>query len=403
MIIKNGRIIENNKLINADILIKDNKIVDIKENILEKDEEVYDVKGALVMPGGVDVHVHFREPGYEYKETIKTGSQAAAKGGFTTVLAMPNLNPVPDSSETLKVEEDIIKKDAVINVYPYVASTMGQKGEIKADIASVKDRVYSISDDGMPVNNLKILRAVMEDALKYDLIVCSHSEDKTKPLGSAESEYSSVKAEIDLAKEIGCRYHFCHLSTKESYDYIREARKEGYTNITCEVSPHHLTLNKGMMLIPDANWKMNPPLREYKDMDATVLALIDGTADMVATDHAPHSEVEKQREYSKCPNGIIGIETSFPIIYTKFVKTGLIGLDRFLDVMVYNPIKVFHLPKRKLEKGYIADICVLDIDNPHVYTRSEILSKSVNSPFIGNEYYGFNILTVCNGKVVYKK
>ena len=166
MIIKNGRIIENNKLINADILIKDNKIVDIKENILEKDEEVYDVKGALVMPGGVDVHVHFREPGYEYKETIKTGSQAAAKGGFTTVLAMPNLNPVPDSSETLKVEEDIIKKDAVINVYPYVASTMGQKGEIKADIASVKDRVYSISDDGMPVNNLEVLEEVYEGCLK---------------------------------------------------------------------------------------------------------------------------------------------------------------------------------------------------------------------------------------------
>ncbi len=403
MIIKNGRIICNNELVFADVLIKDNKIAEIAKNIDSKDEEVYDVKGALVMPGGVDVHVHFREPGYEYKETIKTGSMAAAKGGFTTVLAMPNLNPVPDSSDTLKVEEEIIKRDAVINVYPYIASTKGQKGEEKADIASCADRVYSISDDGMPVNNLKVLRSVMEDALKYNLIICSHSEDKTKPLGSPESEYCSVKDEIDLAKEVGCRYHFCHLSTEESYNYIREARREGYTNITCEVSPHHLTLNKSMMLIPDANWKMNPPLREFKDMDATVKALIDGTADMVATDHAPHTEVEKQREYSKCPNGIIGIETSFPIIYTKFVKTGLISLDRFLDVMVYNPIKVFKLPERKLEKGYIADICVLDIDHKRAYTKEEILSKSVNSPFIGNEYYGFNILTVCNGKVVYKK
>ncbi len=401
MVIKNGRIIENNSLVYKDILIKNDIIEKIDNNLF--DDEIIDVKGALIMPGGVDVHVHFREPGYEYKETIKTGSLAAAKGGFTTVLAMPNLNPVPDTSENLKIEEEIIKKDALINVYPYVASTMGQKGEIKADIKSCADRVYSISDDGMPVNNLDVLKSVMLDALKYDLVLCSHSEDKSKELGSAESEYSAVRAEIKLAKEIGCRYHFCHLSTKESYDAIRKARKEGYKNITCEVSPHHLTLNKGMMLIPNGNFKMNPPLRAYNDMDASIKALIDGTVDLIATDHAPHSEIEKQREYSKCPNGIIGLETSFPIIYTQFVKTGLISLDRFLDLMVYNPIKIFKLPERKLKEGYKADICVLDIDNPHIYEKKEILSKSCNSPFIGNEYYGFNILTICGGKIVYKK
>lgn len=403
MILKGGKIILNNCLINKDLLIKNDIIEKVDDNIEIPGEEVIDVKDMLVMPGGIDVHVHFREPGYTYKETIKSGSEAAAKGGFTTVMTMPNLNPVPDSIENLKIEQDIIDKDAVVHIYPYIASTKGQKGLEKSDIISLKDKTYAISDDGMPVNNLKVLKEVMEDALKCDLIVCSHAETLTIDKNDPKSESEAVKAEIELAKEIGCRYHFCHLSTKESYDLIRKARSEGYKNISCEVSPHHLTLCKEYMMIKDANYKMNPPLRSKADMEATIEALADGTADVVATDHAPHAPYEKKRTYEMAPNGIIGIETAFPIIYTKFVKTNVISLDRFLDVMCYNAIKLFKLPERKLEVGYKADICVLDIEHEKEYKEDEIKSKSINSPFIGNKYYGFNALTIVDGKIVYRR
>ena len=211
----------------------------------------------------------------------------------------------------------------------------------------------------------------------------------------------AINEAIELAKKIGCRYHFCHMSTKESFEAIRKARSEGYTNITCEVTPHHLVLNEEM--IKDGNYKMNPPLRSEENRLATIEALIDGTAQMIACDHAPHTEEEKKREYNKCPNGIIGLETMVPIIYTEFVKNGKISLNRFLDLMVYNPISVFHLPKRDLKKGYIADLAILDIENPHTYTKDEILSKGKNSPFIGKTYYGFPKYTFVNGKLVYKR
>ena len=398
LLIKNGNIIKNNKLEKYDILIEDDKISKIEKNI-DCDCEIIDAKGCLVMPGAVDVHVHFREPGYEKKETIKTGSLSAAKGGVTTVMTMPNLKPCPDCLENLMVQKEIIKKDSIVNVYPYGAVTVNQEDKNRADIEGFYNEVLAITDDGRGVNNLAILEEACVLAKKYNLVVASHAEDNFYKY-APEGEYVAVRREIEIAKKVGCKYHFCHMSTKESFEAIRNAQKEGYTNITCEVAPHHLVLNETM--IKNANYKMNPPLRSEENRLATIEALLDGTACMVASDHAPHTEEEKSQEYNKCPNGIIGLETMLPIIYTEFVKNKKISYERFLDVMVYNPIKVFNLPARRLEPGFIADIAIIDIENPHTYTKDEILSKGKNSPFIGNTYYGFTKATLVQGKIVYK-
>lgn len=399
ILIKNGKIIENNALVRKDIVVENGIIQKIEENI-NIEGEILDAKGCLVMPGAVDVHVHLREPGFAYKETIESGTKSAAKGGITTVMAMPNLKPCPDNAEALSVELDRIKASAVVHVYPYGAVTVNEEDTVRADIEGFYDQVLAITDDGRGVNNLTILEEAMRLAKKYDLVIASHAEDntyKTAPQG----EYIAVQREIELAKKIGCRYHFCHMSTRQSFEAIRQAHKEGYTNITCEVSPHHLVLNEDM--IRDGNWKMNPPLRSEDDRQATVEALLDGTACMVASDHAPHTREEKTREYAKCLNGIIGLETMLPIIYTEFVKTGKISLEQFLDIMVYQPISVFRLPERRLEAGNPADIAVLDIEQLHTYTEEEILSMGKNSPFIGKAYYGFSRYTLVDGKIVYKK
>jgi len=400
LLIKNGYIVKGeNELEVVDILINDGVIVKMEKNI-NADCEVLDAKGCLVMPGAVDVHVHFREPGFISKETIKTGTMSSAKGGFTAVMPMPNLNPCPDNYENLKKETDIIERDAVIDCYPYGTVTVAEADKEMADIEAIAPYVKAITDDGRGVNNLEILEHVCRLAKKYNLVVASHAEDNVYKYAPA-GEYVAVRREIEIAKKTGVKYHFCHMSSEESFDAIRKARQEGYTNITCEITPHHLVLSEDM--IKDGNWKMNPPLRPKKDMEATVKALLDGTADMIACDHAPHTEEEKSREYDKCPNGIIGIETSLPIIYTHFVKTGLISYKKFLDLTVYNPNKVFNLGNRDLSVGEIADIAILDIENPHTYTKDEILSKGKNSPFIGNTYYGFAKYTIKNGKVIYKK
>lgn len=398
ILIKNGYIVYKDNLIKKDILIDENKIIKMEET-LNYECEIIDATGCLIMPGAVDVHVHLREPGFEYKETIKSGTLSCAKGGVTSIMSMPNLKPCPDCLKNLKVQTDIIERDAVVNVYPFGSVTVNEEDKVLSNIEEMKDFVYGLSDDGRGVNNLELLEQAMVLAKKYDLTIASHAEDNYYKY-SREGEYVAVLREIELAKKIGCKYHFCHMSVKESFDAIRKAQQEGY-NITCEVAPHHLVLNKEM--IKDANYKMNPPLRSEEDRIATVNALLDGTACMIASDHAPHSEEEKSLEYDKCPNGIIGIETMIPIIYTEFVKKGLIGLNRFLDILVYNPIKVFNLPERDLNVGSVADITVIDIENSHKYTKEEILSKGKNSPFIGNSYYGFPKYTFVNGELVYKK
>ena len=398
ILIKNGRVIDNNTLVKKDILIDNDVIIDINDHI-DCDCDIIDAKNNLVIPGGIDVHVHLREPGFTHKETIKTGTKSAAKGGITTVMPMPNLNPVPDNLEHLEKELEIIKRDAIVNCYPYASVTINEEDKVISDIDSFYSKVLAITDDGRGVNNLDILEDACRLAKKYNLVIASHAEDNVYKY-APQGEYIAVRREIEIAKRVGCKYHFCHMSTKESFEAIRLAQKEGYP-ITCEVAPHHLILNEDM--IKDANWKMNPPLRSEENRIETIKALLDGTACMVASDHAPHSEEEKSKEYDKCPNGIIGLETMIPIIITHFVKKGLISWDRFLDLLVNNPIKVFNLPRRKLSVGYKADIAIIDIDNKRKYTKEEILSKGKNSPFIGMEFYGFTICTLVNGKVIYSR
>ena len=398
ILIKNGSIILNNTLVKKDILIDNSLIVKIEDEIYS-DCEIIDASDCLLMPGAVDVHVHLREPGFESKETVKTGTLSSAKGGVTTILAMPNLKPCPDCLENLNKELEIINRDALVNVYPFGSVTVNEADQELSDIESFHNLVCAISDDGRGVNNLELLERAMHLAKKYNLVIASHAEDNYYKY-SREGEYVAVLREIELAKKVGCKYHFCHMSVKESFDAIRKAQEEGYTNITCEVSPHHLVLNDSM--IRNANFKMNPPLRPESDRLETIKALLDGTACMIASDHAPHTEEEKSQDYDKCPNGIIGLETMIPIVYTEFVMTGLISFDRFLDLLVYNPIKVFNLPKRSMEVNSVADIAIIDIKNKREYKKEEILSKGKNSPFIGKSYYGFTKYTLVNGKIVYK-
>ena len=397
MILKNGLIIENNQLVKKDILIKNGLIKEVSDEI--DGEDVLDVTNLLVIPGAVDVHVHLREPGYSHKETIKSGTLSSAKGGVTTVMAMPNLNPTPDSLENLNVELDLIKKDALVNVYPYAAVTKGQKGNELANLEELNSHVYAITDDGVGVNNIPLLIEAMKFAKEHNIVIASHAEDLVDSK-LPQGEYVAVRREIELAKEIGCKYHFCHLSTEESFDAIRKAINEGYTNITCEVAPHHLFLNSSM--IKDGNWKMNPPLREEKDRLATLKALLDGTALVIASDHAPHSEEEKSQEFSKCPNGIIGLETLIPLVYTNLVKTGLATHEDFLNWLVYNPIKIFGLPERSLNVGSIADIAILDINNYREYSKEEILSMGKNTPYIGMKLTGFTKYTIVKGNLVWQ-
>lgn len=398
MILKNGLIIENNNLVKKDILIDNGIILEISDEI--NGENIINIDGLLVIPGAVDVHVHLREPGYSHKETIKTGTLSAAKGGVTTVMAMPNLNPTPDNLENLNYELELIKKDAVVNTYPYAAVSLGQKGIEAARFSELVGKVYAITDDGVGVNNIDILVSAMKFAKEHNIVMASHAED-TVDSKLPQGEYVAVRREIEYAKQIGCKYHFCHMSTLESFEAIRQARSEGYTNITCEIAPHHLFLNETM--IKDGNWKMNPPLRSEANRLATLNALLDGTACMIASDHAPHTKEEKSQEYEKCPNGIIGLETMIPLVYTNLIKTNIASHEDFLNWLVYNPIKVFNLPERKLEVGYPADLAILDINNYREYKEDEILSMGKNSPFIGMKLTGFCKYTIVKGKIVWQE
>lgn len=397
MILKNGFIIKDNDLVKKDILIENGIIVNIDDEIIGDD--IIDLKGNVIIPGAIDVHVHLREPGYTHKETIETGTMAAAKGGVTTVMSMPNLNPVPDCYENLKVQLDLINEKSLVNIYPYGSVTVGQKGEKMANIKELAKYVKAITDDGFGVNNIEVLKEACKLAKELDLVIASHAEDLVDSK-LPQGEYVAVRREIEIAKEIGCKYHFCHMSTAESFEAIRKAHAEGYTNITCEVAPHHLVLNEEM--IKDANWKMNPPLRSEANRLATVKALLDGTATVIASDHAPHSVEEKSREYDKCPNGILGLETMLPVVYTYFVKRGLADLTDLNNWLNVNPAKIFNLPVNKIEVNSPANITVLDVNTEREYTLEEIVSLGKNTPFIGDKLTGYPVYTIVNGKVVYK-
>ncbi|MBQ7123275.1 MAG: dihydroorotase [Oscillospiraceae bacterium] len=363
-----------------------------------------------VFPGFCDVHVHFREPGFSYKETIETGSKAAAKGGYTSVCTMPNLNPVPDSLEHLKEQTDIIERDAVIEVLPYAAITIGEKGEELVDMESLADKVIAFSDDGRGVQSEEMMREAMLRAKALGKMIVAHCEvnellrggyihdgEYAKEHGHrgicSESEWKQIERDLRLAKETGCAYHVCHISTKESVDIIRKAKAEG-VDVTCETGPHYLVMDDSD-LKEEGRFKMNPPLRSKADREALIEGIKDGTIDMIATDHAPHSAEEKSRGLEKSPFGITGIETCFPVVYTKLVKTGIITLEKAIELLAINPRKRFGI---KLGN----DFTVWNLEEIEKVEPEKFLSMGKATPFEGWELFGKCVLTVMDGKIVYK-
>ncbi len=363
----------------------------------------------FVFPAFCDVHVHLREPGFSYKETIKSGTQACARGGYTDVCAMPNLNPVPDSKEHLQAQLDIIEKDAVINVHPYASITVGQLGEELSDFQNLK-HAFAFSDDGKGVQSEELMRQAMLKAKALGKIIVAHCEDNSLLHGGyihdgeyakahghkgicSESEWKPIERDLKLAKETGCKYHVCHISCKESVELIRKAKADG-VDITCETAPHYLVLTD-MDLKEEGRFKMNPPLRSEEDRLALIEGIKDGTIDMIATDHAPHSDEEKSKGLEKSAFGIVGIETAFPIMYTFMVKTGIITLEKLIEIMSINPRKRFGLK----ENGYT----VWDLDKKFTVNKDEFLSKGKATPFENYELFGECKLTVQQNKIKYIK
>ena len=364
----------------------------------------------FIFPGFCDVHVHFREPGFSYKETIATGSLAAARGGYTAVCTMPNLNPVPDSAEHLKQQTDIIARDAVIDVFPYAAITVGQKGEALSAMEEMADACIAFSDDGRGVQSEEMMREAMKRARAMGKMIVAHCEVNDLLHGGyihdgayakahghkgicSESEYAQIERDLKLAKETGCAYHVCHISAKESVDLIRRAKAEG-VDVTCETAPHYLVMDDSD-LQEEGRFKMNPPLRSASDREALVEGIVDGTIDMIATDHAPHSAEEKAKGLAGSAFGIVGIETALPLVYTKLVKTGVITMDRLMDLLVYNARKRFGIP---LENSF----SVWDLNREFTVDPDEFLSKGRATPLAGMQLCGRNLLTVHKGEIVYR-
>ena len=365
----------------------------------------------VIFPGFCDVHVHLREPGYSYKETVETGTRSAARGGYTAICSMPNLKPAPDSLENLSKQLELIENDAVINVYPYGTITKGQMGEELADMEDMAERVCAYSDDGRGVQNEDIMRQAMIKAKKLGKIIAAHCEDNSLLHGGyihdgeyakqhghrgicSESEYGQIARDLKLAKETGCAYHVCHISCRESVVLIRQAKAEG-VDVTCETAPHYLVMTDADLL-EEGRFKMNPPLRSEEDRIALVEGICDGTIDMIATDHAPHSAEEKARGLKDSAFGIVGLETAFPILYTELVKKNIISLDDLVRLMAINPRKRFGLPLGN-------DFSVWDIDASYEIDPDEFLSKGRATPFEGKRVFGRNLLTVCGGKTVFEE
>ena len=367
-------------------------------------------KKYIIVPGLCDVHVHFREPGFSYKETIASGSAAAAHGGYTAVCTMPNLDPVPDSAEHLQVQLDAIERGAAIKVLPYGAITVGEKGERLADMEAISDKVCAFSDDGKGVQNDEMMREAMTAATRLGKIIAAHCEDNSLLFGgyihdgeyarmhghrgiSSASEYKQIERDLRLAEETGCAYHVCHISTKESVELIKQAKARG-VNVTCETAPHYLVLCDEDMQ-EDGRFKMNPPLRSLEDKQALIEGIKDGTIDMIATDHAPHSAEEKGRGLEKSLMGIVGLETAFPVLYTELVTKNIITLDRLVELMSFKPKERFGIDINN-------DFAVFDISEAYKIDPENFLSMGRATPFAGREVFGRCLLTVHNGKVVYK-
>ena len=381
---------------------------------LGKEFRMENINGQNVvrLPGFCDVHVHLREPGFSYKETIRTGSMAAAAGGYTDVCTMPNLNPVPDSKEHLAVQQEIIDRDAVIRVHPYGAITVEEKGEKLADLAGLAPCVIAFSDDGHGVQSEEMMREAMRQAKKLNRLITAHCEDNRLLHGGcihegvyaekhgyrgicSESEWGQIERDLKLAEETGCGYHVCHISTKESVELIRQAKKRG-VDVTCETAPHYLLLDEND-LQEEGRFKMNPPLRSREDHIALLKGIQDGTIDMIATDHAPHSEEEKSRGLEGSAFGIVGLETAFPLLYTELVQKDVITMEKLMDLLVYNPRKRFGIP---LNEG---DYSLWDLEAEMIIDPADFLSKGKATPFAGRRVNGICLRTVMNGNTVYER
>lgn len=371
---------------------------------------VFSSPNCVVFPGFCDVHVHFREPGFSYKETIASGCAAAARGGYTAVCTMPNLNPVPDTPQNLALQQELIDRSASIHVYPYGAITLGQQGQTLADLAGMAPHVAGFSDDGRGVQSTELMKTAMTQAKALGKIIVAHCEDNSLLHGGyihdgqyarthghrgicSESEWGPIARDLELVAQTGCAYHVCHISTKESVDLIRKAKAQGL-DVTCETGPHYLLMDD-TMLQEDGRFKMNPPLRSPADREALVEGLLDGTIDMIATDHAPHSAEEKGRGLEKSAFGVVGLETAFPVLYTYLVKPGILSLDRLVEVMAVNPRKRFGL-------SLDVDYSVWDLDSTYTVDPADFASQGKASPFTGWRVQGKCLATVCGGQLVYQ-
>ncbi|MFL2071426.1 dihydroorotase [Marinilactibacillus psychrotolerans] len=420
LLIKNARIIGNHDF-PTDILIEDSTIKKIGMDLKVSAEKILNAKGKLVTPGLIDVHVHLREPGFEYKETIATGTAAAARGGFTTICAMPNVNPAPDSVKKMQNIQRLISKSAKVKVKQYAPITEQLTSDRLTDQrALVNAGAFAFTNDGVGVQTAATMYLAMKEAAKNKVSIIAHTEDdsllfdggvmhegkRNKELNlsgmSQLTESTQIARDVLLAEATGVHYHICHVSAKESVRVIRDAKKAGI-NVTAEVTPHHLLMSEEDILSDNSLFKMNPPLRSKADQEALLEGLLDGTIDMIATDHAPHSDEEKQGSMIGSPFGIIGSETAFPLLYTNLVKTRRVTLDQLVEWLTSKPAEIFNMDIGRLEVGAPADLACFDLQNEKVISKEMLHSKSSNTPFIGWKIYGDTYFTIVDGQVVYQE
>ena len=409
----------DNQLQPCAVLIENGKIKDVAPSIQEAADKEIDCGKKLITPGFVDVHIHLREPGGEHKETIASGTMAAARGGYTTVCAMPNTNPVPDNVQDVAALLEKIKQDAKVRVLPYASITKGLNGDERSDITAIsRENVFAFTDDGVGVQTAGQMYEAMEEAAKNNKPIVAHCEDNSILYGGVvhkgkvsekldlpgilnATEAVQIARDVLLAEAAGCHYHVCHVSTKESVRVIRDAKRAGI-HVTAEVTPHHLLLSEEDITEANTNFKMNPPLRSTEDKDALMKGLLDGTIDFVATDHAPHAKEEKEQGMLNAPFGIVGLETAFPLLYTHLVQTEKMTLQQLVDAFTKDPTATFDLPYGHLQRGEAADITLIDLEKENVIDQETFYSKGKNTPFDGWKVQGIPVMTIVDGNIVYE-